>query len=52
MISPLFDSNGNVIYYLGVQYDVTNQVTAAEEIKRLSDSLEMLSHKKAEEIKA
>jgi PAS domain S-box-containing protein len=52
MISPLFDSNGKVIYYLGVQYDVTNQVTAAEEIKRLSESLEVLSRKKAEQIKA
>jgi PAS domain S-box-containing protein len=52
MISPLFDSNGRVIYYLGVQYDVTNQVTAAEEIKRLSESLEVLSRKKAEQIKA
>lgn len=52
MISPLFDSNGKVIYYLGVQYDVTNQVTAAEEIKRLSESLEILSRKKAEQIKA
>jgi PAS domain S-box-containing protein len=52
MISPLFDSNGKVIYYLGVQYDVTNQVTAAEEIKRLSESLEVLSRKKSEQIKA
>lgn len=52
MISPLFDSTGKVIYYLGVQYDVTNQVTAAEEIKRLSESLEVLSRKKAEQIKA
>lgn len=52
MISPLFDSNGKVIYYLGVQYDVTNQVTAAEEIKRLSESLEILSRKKAEQFKA
>ena len=51
MISPLFDSNGKVIYYLGVQYDVTNQVTAAEEIKRLSESLEVLSRKKSEQIK-
>lgn len=51
MISPLFDSNGKVIYYLGVQYDVTNQVTAAEEIKRLSESLESLGRKKSEQIK-
>lgn len=52
MISPLFDSNGKVIYFLGVQYDVTNQVTASEEIKRLSDSLEVLSRRTAESIKA
>ena len=52
MISPLFDSNGKVIYYLGVQYDVTNQVTASEEIKRLSESLEVLSRRKSENVKA
>lgn len=52
MISPLFDTNGKVIYYLGVQYDVTNQVTAAEEIKRLSESLEVLSRTKSEHFKA
>ncbi len=52
MISPLFDSNGKVLYFLGVQYDVTNQVTAAEEIKRLSESLELLSRKKSEQIKS
>jgi PAS domain S-box-containing protein len=52
MISPLFDSNGKVIYYLGVQYDVTNQVKAAEEIKRLSENLEVLSRIKADDIKA
>jgi PAS domain S-box-containing protein len=52
MISPLFDSNGKVIYYLGVQYDVTNQVKASEEIKRLSESLEVLSRKKSADIKS
>lgn len=52
MISPLFDSKGKVIYFLGVQYDVTNQVKAAEEIKRLSESLESLSRKTAADIKS
>lgn len=38
-ITPLFDKAGKVIYYLGVQYDVTQQVLAQEEIKRLNDQL-------------
>jgi PAS domain S-box-containing protein len=41
MITPLFDSNGKLIYYLGVQYDITGQVRAQEEIERLSVDLEM-----------
>ena len=39
-LTPLFDSDGKLMYYLGVQYDVTAQVTAEEEIKRLSENLE------------
>jgi PAS domain S-box-containing protein len=46
-IAPLFDSNGKLLYYLGVQYDVTRQVKAEEEIKRLSESLESLSRLKS-----
>jgi len=42
-LTPLFDRDGKVIYYLGIQYDVTSQVRAEEEIKRLSGSLENLS---------
>jgi PAS domain S-box-containing protein len=42
-LTPLFDRDGKVIYYLGIQYDVTNQVRAEEEIKRLSESLENVS---------
>jgi PAS domain S-box-containing protein len=42
-ITPLFDRKGRVIYYLGVQYDVTYQVNAKNEIseltKLLNDSL-------------
>lgn len=39
VITPLFDSHGNVLYYLGVQYDVTQQRRAEEEIKRLTEKL-------------
>jgi PAS domain S-box-containing protein len=42
-LTPLFDRDGKVIYYLGIQYDVTNQVRAEEEIKRLSENLENVS---------
>lgn len=43
VITPLFDSKGNVLYYLGVQFDVTKQKKAEEEIKRLTEQLEKLS---------
>mgnify|MGYP001076514245 CR=1 FL=1 len=39
MIRPLLDPEGNVIYYLGVQYDVTEQVQAQQEIDRLTELL-------------
>ncbi|SFM61390.1 PAS domain-containing protein [Nitrosomonas communis] len=39
IITPLFDAHGNVLYYLGVQYDVTQQRRAEEEIKRLTEQL-------------
>jgi PAS domain S-box-containing protein len=35
-IRPLFDKQGELIYYLGIQYDVTNQVEAEEELKQLN----------------
>lgn len=38
-IRPLFDPEGEVIYYLGVQYDVTEQVRAQQEIDRLTRML-------------
>jgi len=41
-LTPLFDHHGNLIYYLGVQYDVTRQVEAEEEISRLSQALESM----------
>ena len=39
-IRPLFDRQGRVIYYLGIQYDVTNQVQAEDELERLNALLE------------
>lgn len=38
-IIPLFDKKQRVIYYLGVQYDITNQVNADNEIKTLNELL-------------
>ncbi len=38
-IRPLFDREGHLIYFLGLQYDVTNQVQAEEELKRLNQLL-------------
>lgn len=34
-IQPLVDREGNLVYFLGIQYDVTNQVQAEEELQRL-----------------
>ncbi|MCB1985285.1 MAG: PAS domain-containing protein [Burkholderiales bacterium] len=42
MMMPLFDSKGNLLYFLGVQYDATEQVKADEEIKRLRARLQEL----------
>lgn len=38
-IRPLYDREGRLIYYLGVQYDVTEQVRAEEELARLNAQL-------------
>ena len=35
-IRPLFDQQGKLIYYLGTQYDVTEQVRAEDELRRLN----------------
>ena len=43
-ITPLFDSEGHLIYFLGVQYDVTAQIQAQQEIKTLTDTLHKLSN--------
>jgi len=39
---PLFDSKGNLLYFLGVQYDATQQLKADEEIKQLKEQLSAL----------
>jgi PAS domain S-box-containing protein len=38
-ITPLSDSRGRLIYFLGVQYDVTNEVLAQAEIQQLTRQL-------------
>lgn len=38
-VVPLFDKKQRVIYFLGVQYDITKQVNADNEIKILTDIL-------------
>ena len=43
-ITPLFDTEGHLIYFLGVQYDVTEQILAQQEIKKLTDALNTLSN--------
>jgi PAS domain S-box-containing protein len=39
-IRPLVDRENKVIYYLGVQLDVTNEVKAREEIEKLNFEIE------------
>ena len=43
-ITPLFDSEGQLIYFLGVQYDVTEQILAQQEIKKLTDALNTIQN--------
>lgn len=42
-ITPLFDNDGHLIYFLGVQYDVTEQILAQQEIRDLSAKLNNLT---------
>ncbi|WAK00519.1 PAS domain-containing protein [Methylobacter sp. YRD-M1] len=44
-IIPLFDKKQRVIYYLGVQYDITSQVKADKEIKELTGLLNAMPNK-------
>ncbi len=41
---PLFDPKGNLLYFLGVQYDITPLIASQEEIKRLNNSIEELKN--------
>lgn len=38
-IVPLFDKKQRVIYYLGVQYDITDRINATNQIKSLTELL-------------
>lgn len=42
-ITPLFDADGKLLYYLGVQYDVTDQVRAETEIGDLRARLKAIA---------
>jgi PAS domain S-box-containing protein len=42
-ITPLLDKKQRVIYYLGVQYDITEQVDLSNEVKELNDLLNIKS---------
>lgn len=43
VIKPLFDNKGQVVYFLGIQYDISKQVQAEEEINKLNAQLEFQS---------
>jgi PAS domain S-box-containing protein len=43
-VKPLKDNRGNVVYYLGVQYDITDLVRAKQEINHLSRKLEQATN--------
>lgn len=38
-LTPLFDNENRLLYYLGVQYDITMQIEAANELARLGQRL-------------
>ena len=42
-LTPLFDSNGKILYFLGVQNDVTRQVNNENEIKALNQRIDAMS---------
>ena len=41
-IRPLLDRDGAVVYYLGIQHDVTNELLATVETKRLAAEIASL----------
>lgn len=47
LMNPLFDSKGNLLYFLGVQYDATEHVHANEEISKLRERIDALESKKS-----
>jgi PAS domain S-box-containing protein len=47
LMNPLFDSKGNLLYFLGVQYDATEHVHANEEISKLHERIDALEAKKS-----
>ncbi len=40
-VTPLFDNEGRLIYFLGVQYDITEQIHAQHEIEKLNNSFDL-----------
>ncbi len=44
-ITPLFDRKQRVIYYLGVQYDITEQVNSSNEIEKLNNLISTMTNK-------
>lgn len=38
-VTPLLDNKGNLIYFLGVQYDITHKINAEREISELRELL-------------
>lgn len=44
-IVPLFDNKQQVIYYLGVQYDITDKINSQNEIQSLTDLLNEMPKK-------
>ncbi len=38
-VRPLLDRQGRLVYYLGIQYDVTDKVEAQEELRQLNAKL-------------
>jgi PAS domain S-box-containing protein len=52
VVKPLMDDKGRVVYFLGVQYDITDQVTFQKEIKDLTAKLDIVANvPKVEDVK-
>lgn len=47
-ITPLFDNEGHLIYFMGVQYDVTEQVLTQQEMKTLTETLDKLRNSQSQ----